>query len=188
MHKCANRLESQVSILEENLFKMINAEIERVAFDPLFAEFIKNILSDAISGSKKDSGREKQVIRRKISAMEVKKDKLYDLFLEDDHFNRDDLRRKLENFDKEIEGLTNHAKALGVNAEKLKIEVDNVISTLQALPGRYSLANNERKALILRELMQYIEVHGDEVRFVLNRPYDIFMRQEVNNIKRDVLR
>jgi hypothetical protein len=63
------------------------------------------LFDETFMNDKKDSKREALSLRRRISSMEVKKDRLYNLYFEDDYFSRDDLKRKLEIFDREIKGL-----------------------------------------------------------------------------------
>ncbi len=52
----------------------------------------------------------------------IKKIELYNLYLEDGYFSRDDLNRKLEIFDRLIKGLKQHLKSMSVDTEKIRAD------------------------------------------------------------------
>ncbi len=184
VHKCANQQNRQVSILESDLFARIDLTVEQCRFSPGFAEFLRMLFEKTLQESSKDVRRDLLVIRRKISSLEVKKDRLYNLFLEDDYFSRDDLKRKLENFDREIKSLKQHQKSLGIDAEKVRVEVAHVISAFRDFPGRYAGSDRLRKAAILREMADGAVFSPDGVEISWKKPFSFFMRREIRDINK----
>jgi hypothetical protein len=92
-HKCLNIGKYQVSLSERELFSIIDKEVSRVSFSTEFADLLKSLFGGAIIRHKKDGDKNSTVLKRRINCLEVKKNKFYDLFLEDDYFNRDDLKK-----------------------------------------------------------------------------------------------
>jgi hypothetical protein len=114
-------------------------------YDELNSLFKKNIISQQ-TGCEKDS----KFISRKLINLEIQKDKLYDLYLEDDYFTRDDLKRKLTQLDNKISHLTKHLKSLKISSKNLQLEVTSVMEAIKNIPTRFTSADNSQKGLILR--------------------------------------
>ena len=102
--------------------------------------------------------------------MEIKRNKLYDLYLDDDYFTRDDLKIKLNQLDKQIKALESHFKTLHFDHKKLKIEVDNVIDMFNKFPGRYDNSDLEKKFAILREVADCVVIKDNAVEIIFKKP------------------
>jgi hypothetical protein len=118
--------------------------VGRARFAPNFALYLQMLFDETLKNNKKDSRREILSLKRRISSMEVKKDRLYNLYLEDEYFSQDDLKRKLEIFDREIKGLKQHLKTMSMDNEKVCIEITHVINTFRDFPVRYAAADRAK--------------------------------------------
>ena len=118
--------------------------------------------------------------------MEVKKNKLYDLYLEDDYFTRDDLKRKLLEIDRSIHSLKTHYKSLAFDQEKLQIEVNNVIQTFQGLPEMYGISDQEKKAQILKGMADCVIVKEGTATIQWKKPFIFLMKDAIYALKEQV--
>jgi len=184
VHKCNHQKNRQISIIEDEIFTRIDEAVERARFAPNFALYLQMLFDETLMSAKKDSRREILSLKRRISSMEVKKDRLYNLYLEDDYFSRDDLKRKLEIFDREIKGLKQHLKSMSVDTEKIRVEVNHVINTFRDFPVRYAAADRAKKASILREMADAAVFSADGVAISWKKPFAFFMREEISSINK----
>ncbi len=184
VHKCEYQKNKQVSIIEDQVFARIDGALETARFEPSFALYLQKLFEENLANNHKDSKRELLSIRRRISGLEVKKDRLYNLFLEDDYFSRDDLKRKLDIFDREIKALKQHYKSMNIDHEKVRVEVAHVINTFRDFPVRYAGADRGRKAAILREMADAAVFNEDSVVISWKKPFAFFMREEITSINK----
>lgn len=184
VHKCNHQKNKQISIIEDEIFARIDEAVERARFAPNFALYLQMLFDETLMGAKKDSRREIPSLKRRISSMEVKKDRLYNLYLEDEYFSRDDIKRKLEIFDREIKGLKQHLKSMSVDTEKIRVEVTHVINTFRDFPVRYAATDRSKKAAILREMADSAVFNADGVAISWKKPFAFFMREEITSINK----
>jgi hypothetical protein len=184
VHKCAHQKNKQVSIIEDDIFARFDGAIEKCRFAPGFAQYLQMLFDETFMNKRKDSKREIPSVRRRISSLEVKKDRLYNLYLEDEYVSRDDLKRKLEIFDREIKALKQHYKSMSVDNEKVRIEVTHVINTFRDFPGRYAEADRSRKAAILREMVDAAVFSAEAIGITWKKPFAFFMCQEITSINK----
>jgi len=144
---------------------------------------LKSLFGGAIIRHQKDRNKDIAVLGHKINSLEVKKNKLYDLYIDDDYFTRDDLKRKLMELDRSIHSLKSHYKSLQVDQARLQVEVNNVIETFRSLPEMYGIANQEKKARILKEIAECVIVKKSRAGIEWKKPYVFFMKDGILDIK-----
>ena len=179
VHKCPHCDMRQITVSEEDIFSKIDKEVERVSFSNELSALLKSLFGGAIIRHQKDRNKDVSVLSRRITNLEIKKNKLYDLYLEDDYFTRDDLKRKLVEIDKLIHSLKTHYKSLSFDKEKLQIEVNNVIDTFNKLPEMYESADHDKKARILKEMAECIVVNKEAVGIQWKKPYIFLMKEPI---------
>ena len=184
VHKCQILKGKQRSYLEDTLFAAINKAVAGLELEDSMASSLKNLFSERFTSVGKDNGREILSLRRKISNLEVNKNKLYDLYLEDDYFTRDDLKRKLAQLDKSIMTLNAHLKSLSVDYQRVDIEVQHVIATFMELPGLYMKSEPAKKVAILKELADFVVVGEEGMEFQWKKPYSFFMKSGILGSKK----
>ena len=183
VHKCSHVNMRQMTISENDLFSIIDNEIARVSFSLPLADLLKSLFGSAIIRHQKDRNKDVAVLRRRINTLEVKKNKLYDLYLEDDYFTRDDLKRKLLEIDRSIHSLKTHYKSLAFDQEKLQIEVNNVIQTFQGLPEMYDILDQEKKAQILKGMADCVIVKEGKATIQWKKPFIFLMKDAIYALK-----
>ncbi len=179
VHKCSILNKRQLTLTEDFLFEIIDKKVKSISFSPELANLLKELFGGAIIRHRNDRNKDIAVLNRRINSMELKKNKLYELYIDDDYFTRDDLKRKLVEIDRAINSLKSHFKALQIDHDRLQVEVNNVINTFLNLPETYGTADRDKKALILKKMAESIVVHNDNVTIQWKKPYCFFMKDVV---------
>jgi len=137
---------------------------------------MKSLFGNTIINHKKERNSEIIGQRRRLSGLELKKNRLYDLYSDDENFSREDLKRKLLEIDRSIVSLRSYLSSLEQDQKQATLDVEDVIITFQGLREVYKTSKSEKKARILKEMAESIIVNKDALAINWKKPFSYFMQ------------
>jgi len=176
VHKCSQKSMRQSSIAESHLLALIDKKIHRIRFYPELSDMMKTLFGNTIINHKKEQNKEIIAHRRRLNGLELKKNRLYDLYSEDENFSRDDLKRKLLEIDRSIVSLKSYLASLESDQKLSTLEVEDVMATFLGLRDIYKKAESGKKARILKEMAESIIVNKDVVAINWKKPFSYFIQ------------
>ncbi len=176
VHKCSHKGMRQSSIAESHLLTLIEKKIHGIRIFPESSDMMKTLFGNTIVNHKKERNSEIIGQRRRLSGLELKKNRLYDLYSEDENFSRDDLKRKLLEIDRSIVSLKSYLASLEGDQKQATLEVEDIIATFLGLRNVYKTSKDEKKARILKEMAESIIVNKNSLAINWKKPFSYFMQ------------
>lgn len=166
------------SFKEEDILKQLDAAVQGIEYSKRFADDLKNMFKNSVEVKKRSQSANKGAIRRKVSDLELKKDKYYDLFAED-KLNKSDLIRQIKRCDEEIKILEKDMQAIEVDKDKFLLTMADVIERIRRLPANYKNSKGKDKVNLIREVATSIDVRDNGIEINWDLPFAFILNPEV---------
>lgn len=176
VHKCSHKNMRQSTIAENVLFARIDKKINGIRFYTESADMMRALFGNTIINHKKERNSEIMGQRRRLSGLELKKNRLYDLYTEDENFSREDLKRKLFEIDRSIVSLKSYLSSLEQDQKQATLDVEDVIITFLGLRDVYKTSKSEKKVRILKEMAERVVVNKDALAINWKKPFSYFIQ------------
>lgn len=167
---------------EAEALALIDAEIERVRYSPEFAENLKNLVHHVAENQKQDSNASLNALNVRITAMNEKKARLYDLYAEEG-IDLPILRENLNTITEEIKKLEECRLSAHYDFDRITVEICNAIDHLCDAPLGVLGPDPFEKALRLRQLATSVTLTKDRARVQWLKPYSFLMTDPILAIR-----
>ena len=178
-HRCRTKGRA-VQHNEDEIFAMLDREIEAFRFSDSFAEKVENLFMETFDSQYENIKSDRRYIRTKTESLRQQIKKLYADFSKNpgrDHSILFELESELQS---EIDALKKMGDMLDRNDTRINHTIVEHITTLRQMPLRYLEGGADQKAQILRSMIKavYIE-EGQSSRIEWQEPFNVLMDDEV---------
>lgn len=182
IHKCRNKSDSQISILEETLESKIDKEIEKLEFSEDFSKKIKDLFNQMLDYKTKDNASKIEDINKKIAQLKLKSRKYLDLFGESS-ISKEDLIEVMNQCKEEIKILESKKNVSETINHKLIIQIADVIDTIRRFKPIYLESTVENKSKLLRQVTSKMTLDSGKIKIDFLKPFSILLKPEIDKIK-----
>jgi DNA invertase Pin-like site-specific DNA recombinase len=176
-HACTCEPRNTAYYKEPEIFGVLDEAIAAVEFSASFAETVKQMFRASVNDKNHNMHSEGQRIARQIAEIERKSSRVLELYADSD-IEKSVLRRKLDEYQRDLAALQNRQKTNLVDHEKVVFKIAEVIDLLREMPAIYRQAPPEGKAEILRSMADGV-ILGDTVEIRWKKPYSFLMNDAV---------
>lgn len=171
-----------IYVRNEKILSMLNEHIEKIKYSEDIADYIKYLFRDSVAGKTKTQAPELSTITQKLGQLNIKQNKLLDLFL-DEGLDQEALKRKLTDIQAQISYLENQKKTLRMDKTRFIIHTAEVIDRVRKFPDLYFTYSTESKGEILREMADVIHISDDDIRIEWKKPFSFILNEDILKIK-----
>ena len=177
VHACRKTWKG-VYIPEDDISRIIDDYVREYAITEGMAETLKSLFLDAITIKTSDQQASVSVISRQISELEVKQSRILDLFA-DAQIDHNALKRKMEEFQKEIDRLEKQKKQAGIDRNKFILKTSEIIETMRRFPEIYAESTGEHRVAIIKSMASKVLISQDQAEISWIPPYSFIMKKEI---------
>lgn len=160
----------RIYLKEDDIFSMIDKQIERIKYTDSFAEDLKNVFKDLVNEAVDTHTSILKSINKKIADLQGKQNKVIDLFTSDD-IPLEPLKRKIKEIDAEIKALEQQREKASAIRMETYYEIAEVIDSIRNFTGFYLSRGKEIKAEYLRTMAERVIITEKDVQIVWKRPF-----------------
>lgn len=176
IHKCPLS-KKQISIPDKTISSVFDAEMKRVSLSDKFYTDLKEIFRTVLQEKESSSEFERKAIASRISALNTKKQRFYDLFGEAG-IDAAELREQITRINDQVKTLEESKMKLVENTDSMILRISNIIESIRNAPRVYQSSSENKKAAILREMIDFaIMEKSGSFAVQWKKPYSILFGQ-----------
>lgn len=179
-HKCNDPDIGKKQTREEKLIQIIDNEVEKHFYCEKATEWIKKYFKRAFQASNSVYKNKDKDLNIKIEDLKNKKNKLYDIFVEDDRFNKDELHERIEQINIKINKLEEERNKVSDSLDKYQHKVVDLIDYLRNFTVEYIKSSNKDKIKLLRVMAEGMIINKrGELKILWYKPFKFLFNKKV---------
>ncbi|MBN1698525.1 MAG: recombinase family protein [Spirochaetales bacterium] len=180
-HTCPNS-PRQVYIPEKKIFEMLDSAVREMRYSPDFADRVKTVAKEILEQRAENNKKGKKDIAKSILHIDEKKDKLIDLFMGGE-IDRDSVKRKMDEYDREAGLLLERQKLLNSDYSKIILEVMDLVDELRDNPIKFLAESYNKKTKLLGIMADGVIIDNDVAQILWKEPYKFLLKNEILEFK-----